>query len=64
MGRPTTVDLREVVNALLYLTGTGCRWRLLPTDCPDGNTGLSYFDHWTFDGTFIRVNDAVRQRAR
>jgi putative transposase len=64
MGRPTTVDLREVVNALLYLNRTGCPWRLLPTDFPNWNTVRYYFDHWTLDGTFIRINDALRQRAR
>lgn len=64
MGRPTTIDLREVVNALLYLNRTGCPWRLLPTDFPNWNTVRYYFDHWTLDGTFIRINDALRHRAR
>src|SRR5437868_6027892 len=64
MGRPTTVDLREVVNALLYLTRTGCHWRLLPTNFPNWNTVRYYFDHWTLDSTFIRINDALRIRAR
>lgn len=47
-----------------YLNRTGCPWRLLPTDFPNWNTVRYYFDHWTLDGTFIRINDAVRQRAR
>ncbi len=64
MGRPTSIDLREVVNALLYLNRTGCPWRLLPTDFPNWNTARYYFDHWTLDGTFIRINDALRERAR
>jgi putative transposase len=64
MGRPTTIDLREVAGALLYLNRTGCPWRLLPTDFPNWNTVRSYFDAWTLDGTFIRINDALRQRAR
>jgi len=64
MGRPTSTDLREVVNALLYLNRTGCPWRLLPTDFPKWNTVRYYFDRWTFDGTFIRINDTLRQRAR
>jgi transposase len=33
-GRPRTVDLREVVNAVFYLLRTGCQWRHLPHDCP------------------------------
>lgn len=64
MGRPTTIKLREVVNALLYLTRTGCPWRLLPKDFPNHNTVRYYFDAWTLDGTFIRINDVLRQRAR
>ena len=64
MGRPTIVDLREVVNALLYLTRTGCQWRLLPTDLPNWNTVRYYFDAWTLDGTFVRINDALREQAR
>jgi transposase len=46
-GRPTVVNLREVVNALLYLTRTGCQWRLLPTDFPNWNTVRYYFDQCT-----------------
>ena len=34
-GRPTTLDLREIVNALLYLKQAGCAWRLLPHDFPN-----------------------------
>jgi putative transposase len=55
MGRPTTVNLREVVNALLYLTRTGCQWRLIPTDFPNWNTVRYYFDAWTLNGTFMAV---------
>jgi transposase len=31
-GRPRSVDLREVVNALRYLVRSGCGWEMLPTD--------------------------------
>lgn len=64
MGRPTVIDLREVVNALLYLTRTGCQWRLLPTDFPNWNTVRYYFDGWSLDGTLVRINDALRSQAR
>lgn len=56
MGRLTVIDLREVVNALLYLNRTGCPWRLLPTDFPNWNKVRYYFDAWTLD--------ALRERAR
>ena len=64
MGSPTVVNLRQVVNALLYLTRIGCQWWLLPTDFPNWNTVRYYFDAWTLDGTFIQINDVLRQRAR
>ena len=50
-GRPTRVDLREIVNALLYLKQAGCAWRLLPHDFPNWTTVRYYFDKWTLDGT-------------
>jgi transposase len=62
MDRPTVINLREVVNALLYLNRTGCQWRLLPTNFPNWNTVRYYFDQWALDGTFIRINDALRER--
>lgn len=64
MGRPTVIDLREVVNALLYLNRTACPWRLMPTDFPNWNTVRYYFDAWSLDGTFVRINDALREQAR
>lgn len=63
-GAPTRKNLREVVNALLYLDRTGCQWRMLPREF--GNwTGIRYyFDKWARDGTWVRVNDRFRERVR
>ena len=63
-GHPTVVDLRQVVNGLLYLTRTGCQWRLLPLDFPYWGTVHYYFDKWTADGTWVRLNDALREQDR
>lgn len=46
LGRPRTTDLREVVNALLYMVSTGCQWRMLPKDFPPFSTVQKYFYHW------------------
>ena len=43
LGRPRTTDLREVVNALLYIATTGCQWRMLPKDFPPCSTVQRYF---------------------
>ena len=53
-GRKRTVNIREVVNALFYLTQTGCQWRYLPKDFPDWRHVWYYFDKWTDDGTLER----------
>jgi putative transposase len=63
-GRPRAIDLRRVVNALRYLSRTGCQWRLLPKEFPNWNTVRYYFDHWSQDGTLERLNDHLRERVR
>lgn len=63
-GRPRSADLREVVNAILYLLRTGCAWRLLPHDFPPWGTAWSYYRRWRDDGTLERIHDALRARVR
>jgi transposase len=63
-GRPATVDLREVVNALLYIKQTGCPWRYLPHDLPPRSTVHYYFEKWTADGTLEEVGRHLRERVR
>ena len=45
--KPRTVDLHEVVNAVLYLLKSGCQWRMLPEGFPNGVTVYSYFAKWS-----------------
>ena len=63
-GRPRSVDLREVVNAMLYLLRTGCPWRSLPHDLPPWGTVWAYFRRWRDDGTLDRLHDELRDRTR
>ncbi len=63
-GRPRTVDLRRVVDALVYQARTGAQWRLLPTDFPPSGTVRYYFDKWTWDGTWIQINEVLREQVR
>lgn len=63
-GRPRTVVLREVVNALFYLSRSGCAWRMLPKDFSPYQTVYDYFRTWRKDGTWLRVHDALRDRVR
>jgi putative transposase len=63
-GHPRTVDLREVVNGILYRLREGCTWRALPHDLPPWGTVHAYFRHWRRDGTWRRVHDALRAQVR
>lgn len=63
-GRPREVDLREIINACLYLNRTGCAWRMLPHDLPDWQTVRTYFDAWLKDGTWEYIHDALRAEVR
>jgi transposase len=64
LGRPRTTDLREVVNALLYMNRTGCQWRMLPKDFPPRSTVQRYFYAWREDGTWRRINHHLLMQAR
>jgi putative transposase len=63
-GRPRELDLRRVLDAILYLTRTGCQWRFLPHDFPDHDSVRYWFDKWARDGTLARVRDALREQVR
>jgi putative transposase len=63
-GRPHEVDLREIVNALFYLTCTGCQWRYLPKDLPDYHSVNYYFRKWTKDQTIEQINTTLRRQVR
>ena len=63
-GRPRSADLREVVNAMLYLLRTGCPWRSLPHDLPPWGTVWAYFRRWRDDGTLDRLHDDLRASVR
>jgi len=64
VGRPRTTDLRNVVDALLYMASTGCQWRQLPKDFPPYSTVQGYFYRWAQDGTLARINHVLVMAAR
>ena len=63
-GRPRKVDLREVVNTILYLNRSGCQWDMLPHDLLPKSTVYDYFAQWRNDGTWQRIMDALRAQVR
>ena len=63
-GNRRTVNVREVVNGLMYVLSTGCQWRAIPKDLPPRSTVYDYFDLWGWDGTLDRLHDALYVRCR
>ena len=63
-GRPAKWPRREILNAILYVLKTGCAWHLLPHDFPPYSTVFWYFRSWRKDGTWERLNTALRERVR
>jgi putative transposase len=64
VGRPREVDMREVVNTILYLNRSGCQWDMLPHDLPAKSTVYDYFAQWRDDGTWQMVLDSLRREVR
>lgn len=64
LGRPRTTDLREVMNAILYIASTGCPWRYLPKDFPPVSTVQRYFYFWRDEGFWVSINGLLVMAAR
>jgi transposase len=66
-GRRRQIDVRDVLNGVLYILSTGCQWRALPKDLPPKSTVHGYLQRWDYDGTLSRLHDtlyvACRERA-
>lgn len=58
-GRHRTIDMRRVVDTILYVAWTGCHWTALPRDLVPRSTAHGYFSMWTVDGTFDRILHAL-----
>ncbi len=63
-GAPRTVNIRAVVDAIFYRLRTGCQWRMLPSDFPAWPTVYDSFRKWGDDGTWERINTALRPCVR
>jgi putative transposase len=63
-GRPRIHSPPELLNAIFYVLKSGCQWRLLPHDFPRWPTAYHYFRKWRIDGTWERINRAIRERLR
>lgn len=63
-GAPRRANLREIINALRYLSRTGCQWRMLPHDLPSWEIVYYYFSQWRDSGDWERLNRELRIEVR
>ena len=64
IGRPRTTELRDVLDAILYMAATGCQWAMLPKDFPPPSTVQRYFYDWRDSGLLRIVNHHLVTTAR
>jgi transposase len=63
-GGKRTVNLREVINGVMYVLSTGCQWRAIPKDLPPRSTLFDYLDLWSWDGTLERIHYELYVKCR
>lgn len=63
-GGKRSVDMRNVVDGLMYVLSTSCQWRAIPKDLPPKSTVYDYFDLWSWDGTLDRIHAELYVKCR
>ena|SRR6516225_858073 len=63
-GGKRRVNMREVVNGVMYILSTGCQWRSLPKDLPPRSTVHDYLSLWQWDGTLDRIHHELYLKCR
>jgi len=63
-GRPRTLCMRAVLNAIFYVTKGGLQWRMLPTNFPKWQSAYHYWRVWKLQGVWVRIHDTLRARVR
>ena len=63
-GRPRSLEMRAVINAIVYIVVSGCQWRMLPREYPAWQSVYTYFQQWREDGTWQRIHDTLRAQVR
>lgn len=63
-GGKRRVNMREIVNGIMYVLSTGCQWRAVPKDLPPRSTLFDYLDLWNYDGTIERIHHALYVKCR
>ena len=64
VGRPRIHKMREILNAIFYITRAGCQWDMLPHDLPPKSTVYDYFAQWKADGTWQKIRVYSKKTGR
>jgi putative transposase len=64
VGRPRTVEQRDLIDGIFYILRAGCPWRMLPHDFPPWGTVSSQFHRWQKSGLWEKIHDALRRKTR
>jgi putative transposase len=63
-GRSRKYDLREIINAILYIVKTGCQWRMLPGDFAPWKSVYYYFSVWKKTEIFEMLHESLVEKVR
>lgn len=63
-GRRRSINIREIINGIMYVLSTGCQWKYLPKDLPPKSTVFSYMDLWIYDGTLETIHHELYLECR
>lgn len=63
-GNRRIVDIRAVVNGLMYQLSTGCQWRYIPDSFPHHSTVYRYFQYWNQRGVLDKIHDVLYGKCR
>lgn len=63
-GRHRSVNIREVLNGIMYVLSTGCQWRYIPKDLPPKSTLHDYLQRWQHDGTLTKLQHVLYEKCR
>ena len=64
VARNRKYDLREIVNAILYVVKTGCQWRMLPGDFAPWKSVYYYFSVWKSNEIFEILHESLVEKVR
>ena len=63
-GRPKEWLVSSIINAIIYVVRSGCRWRMLPVSCPPWQTVYYHYNKWCKNHTWQKINDALTKKDR